>query len=476
MKVLFATGEVWPFVKTGGLGDVAYSLPKELMKMDIDVRVVLPKYSQIEKKFRDRMKKIGTITINLGWRETYCGIEFLEHEGVKYYFIDNEYYFKRDNIYGEYDDCERFSFFSKAILEIFEDIDFRPDLIHCNDWHTGLVSVYLNELREEEEYKKIKTLYTIHNLKYQGVFSRDNLGDTVDLPFEKYYQEEGIKFYDNISFMKGGIIFSDFISTVSETYSNEIKSEFYGENLEGLFRVREEKLKGIVNGIDYDLFNPRRDKEIYKKFSQSKFEDKIYNKLELQKNLGLEVDKDLPMIGIITRLTPQKGIDLIINVLQEMLEDGVQVVLLGNGDESYEDVFKYYADRYPNRLSSNITFNHELAKKIYASSDMFLMPSLFEPCGLSQLISMRYGTVPIVRETGGLKDTVEPYNIYEDTGTGFTFTNYNAHEMLDCIRRSIEVYKDSNKWKALALRGMKRKSSWNHSAKEYKKLYKNILG
>lgn len=475
MKVLFATGEAWPFIKTGGLGDVAHSLPKALTKMGVDARVILPKYSLIDYKYKSKMKHLGHTYVKLGWRNQYCGVELLDFEGVKYYFIDNEFYFNRNQAYGELDDCERFSFFSKGIMSALEIADFKPDLIHCNDWHTGLVPLYLNELQKNGLYTETRTLYTIHNLKYQGIFARENLGDIIPLSFDAYFREDGLKYYDAISFMKGGVNYADHISTVSDTYAEEIKTDFYGENLHGLFHLYSDKLSGIVNGIDYDIFNPRKDKEIAKKFGQSKFEDKVKNKLALQKELGLAVDPDVPMIGIITRLVKQKGIDLVAHVLQELLEKNLQIVVLGTGDEDFEDLFEYYSHMYPSKLSSNITFDHALAKRIYASADMFLMPSLFEPCGLSQMISMRYGTVPVVRETGGLKDTVDPYNKFNNTGTGFTFTNYNAHEMLDAIQRGIDLYSDHKRWKEMAIRGMQQKNSWSQVGKVYKKLYTDIV-
>ena len=475
MKVLFVTGEAWPFIKTGGLGDVAHSLPKALSKMGVDVRVVLPKYSLIDYKYKSKMSHVGHTYIKLNWRNQYCGVETLEYEGVKYYFIDNEYYFNRNQAYGEIDDCERFSFFSKSALSALDVIDFKPDVIHCNDWHTGLIPLYLNELKKDGLYKNTKTLYTIHNLKYHGIFTRETLGDSVVLPYDTYFREDGLKYYDSISFMKGGINYADQVSTVSETYADEIKSEFYGETLHGLFHLYKDKLSGIINGIDYDIFNPRKDKEISVKFGQSKFDNKLKNKVALQKELGLAVSAETPLIGIITRLVKQKGMDLVAHILQELLEKDVQVVLLGTGDEDFEDLFEYYSNMYPSKLSSNITFDQALAKRIYASSDMFLMPSLFEPCGLSQMISMRYGTVPVVRETGGLKDTVEPYNQFKNTGTGFTFTNYNAHEMLDTISRALDLYSDQKKWRELALRGMQMKNSWNQVGKSYKKLYVNMV-
>jgi starch synthase len=476
MKILFVTGEAWPFIKTGGLGDVSHSLPKSLSKSGVDIRVIMPKYKAIDYKYKSKMKHLGHTFVRLSWRNQYCGVDLLEYDGVKYYFIDNEHYFKRDNIYGEFDDCERFGFFSKAVLAALEVMEFKPDIIHCNDWHSGLTPVYLKELQKNKKYTDIKTLFTIHNLKYQGIFSMETLGDVLGLSHDIHFREDSMKYYDAISFLKGGVNASDFISTVSEAYADEIKTEFFGENLHGLFQVNNHRLSGIINGIDYDIFNPRKDKDIEIKFGQSKVEKKVKNKLALQKELGLTVSEEVPMIGIITRLVRQKGLDLITHVLQELLQMDIQIVLLGTGDQDYEDIFEYYSQIYPSKLSSNIGYSETLAKKIYASSDMFLMPSLFEPCGLSQMISMRYGTVPIVRETGGLKDTVKPYNAFTNEGTGFTFRNYNAHEMLKTVKNSVEVYKDKKAWKELVLRCMNEKNSWSHAAKNYKSFYKEILG
>lgn len=475
MKVLFAAGEAYPFVKTGGLGDVAHSLPKSLKKGGIDVRVILPKYSQIGDRYRSEMVELGHTYVDLGWRQIYCGVDEMAYEGVTYYFIDNEYYFNREKVYGEFDDCERFSFFCKGILASLQLIGFEPDLIHCNDWHTGLLPVYLDDYKKGGLFSETKSLYTIHNLRFQGIFKSEVLEDVVPLSIEDYYHEDGLKYYDCISFMKGGINYSNMISTVSETYSKEIRTQYFGETLDGLFREKEDILRGIVNGIDYDLYNPRKDREIAKKFGQTKLGDKRKNKVSLQRELGLEESETTPLIGIITRLDRQKGVDLVVHVLEELLQEDVQIVLLGTGEREYEEIFEYIASKYPNKMSSNITFDHALAKRIYASADMFLMPSAFEPCGLSQMISMRYGTVPIVRETGGLKDTVTTYNKVRNSGTGFTFENYNAHEMLDAIRKAIELYGDEKRWKELSIRGMQEKNSWSQVAKRYKTLYKEIL-
>ena len=425
-KILFVSGEVWPFVKTGGLGDVAYSLPKELKKLGADVRVILPKYDQIPWNYKKDMEHLGHKTMELAWRNEYLGIEMLVLEGITYYFVDNMKYFCRSKIYGEGDDCERFAFFCKAVIESFDLTAFYPDIIHCNDWHTGMVPVYLDDHKRRGHFGNIKTLFTIHNLRFQGVFPYRELEWTLGLDSKHYFYEDGVKFMDSLSFMKGGVNYSNFVTTVSPNYANEIKTEFFGEGLAGLFVKHRNKLLGIVNGIDLELYSPN--------FSTKTLGLKTNSKLELQKELGLEVRSELPMVSIISRLDRQKGLDLIVEVFSQMMEEtDMQFVLLGNGEKSYEDFFKQMQEKYPGRVASIIGFNNLMAKSIYESSDLFLMPSQFEPCGLSQLISMRYGTLPLVRETGGLLDTVTPFNEYNSSGTGFSFRNYNAHDMLHVI-------------------------------------------
>ncbi|RKD31968.1 glycogen synthase GlgA [Thermohalobacter berrensis] len=474
LKILYAASEVAPFVKTGGLADVAYSLPKALRKIGIDVRVILPKYSQIPEEIKNKMKFITKFDVPVGQKNEYCGILHLEYEGVPYYFIDNEYYFKRDGLYGYYDDGERFTFLNRAILESIRHIDFNPDIIHCNDWHTAMVSVLLNaHYRWDHKYSDIKTVFTIHNLKYQGIFPQEVLTGLLNLGME-YFNPEALEFYGNINFMKGGINYSDAVTTVSKTYAKEIQTPEYGQQLDGLLRKLNYKLCGILNGIDYEMYNPKKDKEIYVKYSVDSIDKKVENKLKLQKELGLPRRKDVPVIGMVSRLAHMKGIDLLIQVLDEILALDVQLVILGTGEPYYESILREYSHRYPDKLSANILFNNTLAKKIYAASDMFLMPSLFEPCGLGQMISLRYGTLPIVRETGGLNDTVQPYNEFTDEGNGFSFTNYNAYDMLYTIKRAVKFYDDKKAWNKLVKRAMEGDYSWKNSAKEYEKLYKQL--
>lgn len=476
MKILFVASEAYPFARVGGLSDVAYSLPKALRKLGLDVRVMLPKYGQIPSEYMTKVKHIANFIVPVGWRNQYCGIEYVEFEGIPYYLLDNEYYFKRHQYYGYYDDGERFAYFSRAILEsIYYLEDFKPDIIHCNDWHTGIVPVLLKaHYSESDVHRKIKTVFTIHNLKFQGVFPKIVLGDLLSLR-DEYYAEDKLKYYDGISFMKGGIIYSDKVTTVSKTYAEEIKTPFYGEGLHGLLEGIGDKLVGIVNGIDYDFYNPETDKDIYINYDINSFEKKRQNKVMLQKDLKLEIGEDIPLIGLVSRLTSQKGIDLILAVLEDILRTGAQFVVLGTGEKNYEDSFKYFAFKYPSQMAAIIDFSDSMAKKIYASSDMFLMPSLFEPCGISQQVAQRYGSLPIVRETGGLKDTVTPYNEYTGEGNGFSFTNYNAHDMLHVIEYALSIYKDKDRWNSIVRQAMEVDHSWNASAKEYLLLYENLL-
>ncbi|MBN4050861.1 glycogen synthase GlgA [bacterium AH-315-K05] len=474
MKILLVAAEAYPFAKRGGLGDVIGSLPLALKDKGVDVRVVIPKYLDIPSNYRSKMEKLRSINVKVGWRNQYCGIEKLEYKGVRFYFIDNEYYFYRDNLYGYYDEAERFAFFNRATLEILPIIDFKPDVIHCHDWHTGMVSVLLDsQYREKEFYKDIKTLYTIHNLKYQGVFSREILGDLLDLS-ESYFTEKKLKFYDAVSFMKGGIVYSDVITTVSKTYANEIQTKYFGEQLHGLLKEKRNDLRGILNGIDIDKYNPRTDKYI-EQYNARNFKIKLKNKTALQEELGLEINKNVPLISIISRLVLQKGIDLILAVLDEIMSLGVQLVVLGTGDRKYEYLFQEAGERYRGRISTNIMFDEELAHKIYAASDIFLMPSLFEPCGLGQMIALRYGSLPIVRETGGLKDTITSYNEFTGEGNGFTFSDYNAHDMLFTINRAVGLYKNKKTWNKIVQNAMRCDNSWENSASEYINLYEKLM-
>lgn len=478
LKIWFAASEVEPFVKTGGLADVAGSLPKALRGLNVDIRVIMPKYRQIDKKYTTQMEFVGSTMIDLTWRQQYCGIYKLVQDNVTYYFVDNEYYFFRDWYYGLTDDGERFAFFCKAILEVLPIIDFQPDIIHLNDWQTGMVSVLLDahyrHFRENNFYQNMHTVMTIHNLRYQGVFPKDLMNELLGLDWG-FFHLDGLEYYNSINFLKAGLAYSTRLSTVSKTYSEEIRGDFYGENLSGLIRKRAADMYGIVNGIDYEVNNPETDKRLYANFSSKDLSGKAQNKAMLQEELGLDVRLDVPLIGIISRMVDQKGFDLVDHVLSEMLEWDVQFVLLGTGDKKYEDLFRWANSVFPGKMSSNIKYDSTLAQRIYAASDFFLMPSLFEPCGLSQLFSMRYGTVPIVRETGGLKDTVIPYNEITGDGTGFGFVNYNAHEMMETVERALMVYHQPEKWAKLVQSCMAQDFSWQHAAKEYMVMYNDIM-
>lgn len=478
MKILFVSSEVYPFLKTGGLADVAYALPKALRKLGIDARVITPLYEGISDYFKSRMKFLFNFDVHMGEKHKYCGIKYLEHDSVPFYFVDNEEYFKRPGAYGYFDDGERFAFFSKAVLRSIHFLgeEFNPDVIHCNDWQTGILPPILKDhYRFYGNYNHIKTVFTIHNLKYQGVYSPEVLKSCLNLD-QGYYSENNLKYYDGVSYMKGGIKFSDKITTVSRTYAEEIKTPQFGEGLHGLLYQRRFDLWGITNGIDYDVYNPETDKDLFFNYNSEKIDKKSWNKTKLQERLHLTVDKNIPMIGIVSRLVPQKGFDLIAYILNELLKSNVQVVCLGTGDRKYEDMFKFFAWKYPDKLSANIYFSSEMAQKIYAASDFFLMPSLFEPCGIGQLIALRYGTLPIVRETGGLNDTVISYNEATGEGNGFSFTNYNADDMLFTIRRAINYYYNNKyTFNMLVKRAMSIDNSWEKSAKKYIELYSSII-
>ena len=476
LKVLYVASEAVPFVKTGGLADVAGSLPKELKQKGVDVRVVIPKYSGIKEEYRNNMEHIYDGEINVSWRKKYLGIDRYDYKDVPFYFIDNQEYFYREGYYGYPDDVERFTFFCRAVLEMLPHIDFWPDVIHMNDWQTGLISVYLKlEHNEDVRYNKIKTVYTIHNLKYQGRFWKGYLPDVLGLDW-KYFNNGDLEYFDDINFMKGAIVYSDKVTTVSRSYAKEIQDPYYGEGLEGMLQKRDADLSGIINGLDYEDYNPETDKYIFKNFDvHNAIAIKGDNKEQLQKKLGLPVNRKIPMIGMVTRLVEAKGLDLVTRILDELLEyENVQFVILGTGDRQYEDWFKGLVWRYPKKVSVNIFFNNELAHQIYAASDLFLMPSQYEPCGIGQLIALRYGTVPIVRATGGLKDTVEAYNNYTQTGNGFSFNNYNAHELLFSIKRAIDGIADDRKHIHLVENAMTADYSWEESAKQYKELYNSL--
>jgi len=477
MKILMAASECMPFVKTGGLADVVGALPNKLAEMGEDVRVVLPLYRDIPAKWRDKMEHVLYFYVHLGWRRQYCGVEKLVYNKVTYYFLDNEYYFDRPYIYGlGGDEGERYVFFSRAVLEMLSRVEFIPDVIHCHDWQTGLVPILLNaQYRTLPPYRDIRTVFTIHNLQYQGVFPIQEIEDYLGLG-DWAYSSDNLEFYGQCSFMKGALRFADQITTVSPTYAQEIRTIYYGERLDGMIRARGADVTGVLNGIDTQWYDPRRDTEIKANYSADTFENKKINTRALREELGLEQDESVPVIGLVTRLSSQKGLDLIECVLSEIMDTGVQVALLGKGEERYEQLFDWAQWKYAGRLAARIEMNQALSHRIYAGSDMFLMPSKFEPCGLSQLIALRYGTLPIVRETGGLRDTVLSYNQFTGDGNGFTFLNYNAHDMLHVVERAVKLWKEEPEtWKKLARRAMGEVYDWNRSAKTYQEVYKKAM-
>ena len=472
MKVLYAASEALPFAMSGGLADVAGALPKALRKRFIGCRVVLPLYSSISEEMREKMTFITSITVPVAWRRQYCGIFEAHMDGVIYYLIDNQYYFKRDGMYGHYDDAERFAFFSRAVLEMIPHIGFKPDIIHCNDWQTALVPMYLNAFyRDNELYRDIKTVFTIHNIQYQGKYGYELADDVLGLPQEC----ASLLDYDNcINFMKGAIQCADKVTTVSPTYSKEILDPYYSHGLDGILKLFTFKLTGIVNGIDCDVYNPETDPLIYKNYTAKNISGKAYNKEKLQEELGLPVRSDVPVIGIVSRLVKHKGFDLVKHVFEDMMQADVQFVILGSGEWEFETFFHAMADKYPQKVGLKLGFNPQLAHRIYAGADIFLMPSLSEPCGLAQMIALRYGTIPIVRKTGGLNDTIRDSG--DNQGNGFTFANYNAHDMLVAVLRALEGYKDENGWDILRKRAMNCDNSWKASANQYIGLYKELLG
>jgi starch synthase len=482
LKILFVAAEAVPFCKTGGLGDVIGSLPKELKQQGVDARVMLPNYQDIPEKYKKEMVLKDKFFVQVGWRQKYCGVLQMEYQGITFYFIDNEDYFKRHGLYGYDDDAERFGFLCRAVLESLDKIDFMPDILHCHDWHTGMVSVLFDaHYRHLPEYENIKTLFTIHNLRYQGVFPKEILHDILSLDW-KYFNADGVEFNDAVSFLKGGLAYSDMISTVSRTYAEEIQDPYFGEQLDGFLRKRQESLVGIINGIDYDEYNPATDTKIFTNYDVKSLAKRVENKLALQKQLGLAVNADIPIVAIVSRLVGPKGIDLmerrLVDMLKEMSIDNhdAQLVVLGTGEARYENFFRYIAWQYPGKISASIMFDDALARQIYAGADMFLMPSLYEPCGIGQLIAMRYGCMPIVRETGGLKDTVQPYDEETGKGNGFSFANYNAHEMSDAIDAAVEMFSNKKQWNKVIANGMKSDYSWQKSAQQYQEIYKKMLG
>ncbi len=476
MNIFYMASEATPFIKTGGLADVAGSLPKEFVKKGHEASVVLPLYSKIDHQHRENFEYLGYFMVDMDWRRQYAGVFKTVLDGVNYYFIDNQFYFSRPSLYGQNDDGERFVFFSKACVLLLKYLDIRPDIVNANDWHTGLVPLYIRDFAKGDWfYRDIKSVFTIHNIKYQGVFSAEGMLPLMGLSTE-YFHEDGFKFYDAINMMKAGIVYADLFTTVSKSYAEELTYPYFGEGLDGIIRKNDFKFVGIINGLDYDKYNPATDKKIAFNYDINSIDDKVKNKTDLQELVGLPIDENIPMISMVTRLVELKGVDLVEYILGELLQMDVQFVMLGTGDSKYEDMFRFFQRIFPKKLASRIYFNEGHSHKIYAGSDFFLMPSIAEPCGISQLISMRYGTVPIVRETGGLKDTVIPYNQYTGEGTGFSFSNINAHEMLDSIKKGLEIYKNPTEFRKIIKSAMEKDFSWNASCDEYLRQYKRLLG
>ncbi len=475
-KILMCSSEVAPFAKTGGLGDVLGALPQALLDRGHDIRVIMPKYGCIPDEFRDKMEFLFFTYVPLGWRRKYCGIFKLEQGGITYYFVDNEYYFSDPYLYM-WNDLERFAFYDKACLEVIKILDFKPDIIHCHDWQAGMIPVLLNAYYVNDKfYRGIKTVFTIHNLRYQGIYSTDAVADFYSLGPD-FFTDDKLEFYGCANLLKGGIVYSDYITTVSPTYANEIKTPLGGEKLDGLLLARSNSLSGIINGIDYSVYNPQTDPYLYENFTSLSVEDgKKLNKIKLQEQLGLPVDGKKAMVAIISRLVDQKGFDLIAKAMGDLIQLDIQLVIIGTGEAKYEEMLRHAAWCNPTKVSANIMFSNDLAHKLYAAADLFLMPSLYEPCGLSQLISFSYGTIPIVRETGGLIDTVVPYNKYTGEGNGFSFAPYDFHDMMYTLRMALEHFGDKETWNNLVKTAMKQKFSWDKSATEYESIYNSLTG
>lgn len=475
MQIVFASAECAPFVKTGGLGDVAGSLPAALVRAGAEVIVMVPKYATIKDEYKAQMEHFSDFYVSLGWRNEYCGLEKLEHDGVTYMFIDNERYFARDYPYGFFDDGERFAFFSKAITESLQHLPegFECDILHCNDWQTALAPVFLREFYQGLPlYDRVKTVFSIHNVAFQGQFSDTVMEDILGVAHIPAAASQLRCDACSVNYMLGALRYADAITTVSPTYANEIQTPEFGEGLDGVLRERSYALQGILNGIDVAGFDPATDKRIAANYTVDDRSGKAVCKAKLQEELGLEVRDDRPLMVMVTRLTRQKGMDLVMYALDRILAGGVQVAVLGTGDRDYEDGLRYFQDKYPGTMAARIEFDPALSQRMYAAADMFLMPSKFEPCGLSQIIAMRYGTLPIVRETGGLKDTVQPYNEFTGEGTGFSFSNFNGDEMGDAVFRAARLFWDNrDAWNQLVTQAMSQDFSWTRSADKYLDLY-----
>ena len=473
-KVLFVVSECHPFCATGGLADVAGGLPKSIVQSsNYDVRVILPMYSNIPEKYRKDFKFVGNQDIKLSWRNIYCGIFIYELNGVIYYFIDNEQYFKREGIYSYYDDGERFAFMSKAVLDVLPIIDFKPDIIHCNDWQSALIPVYLKtSYKYSEYYKNIKTIFTLHNTEYQGKFDKNAITDVFGI--NNSYTNL-LEYNNGLNLVKGAICCCDKFTTVSPTYAQEILGPEHSNGLDAILREHKDKISGILNGVDYEFYNPKTDKTIYKNYDVKTFKDKEINKLELQKEYGLNVNKEIPVMSIVSRMAKHKGLDLIKYCIENVLQNrDVQLMVVGNGEQEYENFFKYLESKYPGKVKAALGYSNLVARKAYAGSDIFLMPSLSEPCGISQMIASRYGAIPIVRETGGLKCSIKDFGCQEQ-GNGYTFANYNADDLAYSINRALNDYQDKASWNEKVKICMNKDFSWNSSAKEYISLYNQIL-
>ena len=473
MKILFVASEARPFIASGGLADVAGSLPKALCDSGNECRVVIPLYKNIPQLFREKMEFVRNFNVPLAWRNQYCGVFRVCHQGVTYYFIDNEYYFKRDNLYGYYDDAERFAFFSKASMEMLNYIDFDPDIVHTNDWHTALVPIYLNTFyRDIPKYRDIKTVFTIHNIQYQGQYGMEIAWDVLGVP---EYQHPVLEYNGCLNMMKAAITQVNIVNTVSPSYAMEIHDPWYSHGLDPILNAKGNRVIGILNGIDYVSNDPAADENIYKNYDIKHLKDKQENKVELMKEMGLEVKEDRMLIGMVTRFASHKGLDLVKYIFDDLMRDNVAVAILGSGEADYENFFRDMQNRYPGRVAVKIGFIPSLSKKIYAGADTFLMPSKSEPCGLAQMVAARYGTLPIVRETGGLKDSIHDMGSNSDNRNGFTFKTYNAHDMLGAIQRAEGLYYNKKLWKEAQESAMSSDFSWNKSADDYVNMYKMIM-
>lgn len=472
LKVLFAASECVPFAKSGGLGDVIGSLPKAFPKDEVDARVILPKYESIPWKYVKDFEYVTNFWVKIGYESRYVGIFRYVMDGVTFYFIDNEYYFKRNGLYGFYDDAERYVYFCRAVMEAIPYIDFYPDVIHCNDWQTALIPFFLKE-QYAWHYTNTKSVFTIHNIKYQGHYGFDDVKTILNLD----YFPAQMEFYDDVNFMKGAMYTADLVTTVSPSYAEEIKDPYYGEGLDGVARDVSWKEIGILNGIDEASYNPQTDEALFIPYAAGDIQKKRENKRKLQEYLGLPQRSEVPMIAFISRLVDQKGIDLIMGVIHDILKMDIQFVVLGTGDSQYENSLRDIANQYPDKMRTIIDFNEPLSRKIYAAADMFLVPSKFEPCGLTQMISMRYGTIPIVRETGGLKDSVQYYNKITGDGNGFSFQTYNAHDMLFTLQKAVGMYYDEpEQWNHLMQNAFNTHYDWRLAADIYEYWYKKITG